>query len=61
MAKKLMLIINPAAGRGEGSAVGGRLLNMYDEAGYECRTYFTRKENDAQRFAALSSALRRSV
>ena len=52
MAKQLMLIINPAAGKGEGSTVGGRLLDMYDAAGYECKIHFTRKEGDAGRFAA---------
>ena len=52
MAKQLMLIINPAAGKGEGSTVGGRLLDMYDAAGYEFKVHFTRKEGDAGRFAA---------
>lgn len=52
MAKQLMLIINPAAGKGEGSMVGGRLLDMYDAAGYEFKLHFTRREGDAGRFAA---------
>lgn len=52
MAKKLVLIINPASGRGEGSSVGGCLLNMYDEAGFACQTFFTRKAGDARRVAA---------
>lgn len=52
MEKELMLIINPAAGKGEGSAVAGRLMDMYDAAGYTFRVHFTRKEGDAVRFAA---------
>jgi len=52
MAKKLTLIINPAAGKGEGSAVGGRLLDMYSAAGYEYQALFTRTAGDAARFAA---------
>lgn len=53
MEKQLMLIINPAAGKGEGSTVGGRLLDMYDAAGYTFRIHFTRQEGDAGRFAAM--------
>lgn len=52
MAKLLKLIVNPAAGKGEGSAVAGRLMDMYDAAGYEVCVHFTRKEGDAGRFAA---------
>ena len=52
MAEKLMLIINPAAGRGEGASVCGHLLDLYDQAGFECRVHFTREAGDAQRFAA---------
>lgn len=52
MAKKLMLIINPAAGKGEGSAVGGRLMDMYDAAGYQFQVHFTRTVGDAGSFAA---------
>lgn len=49
--KKLMLIINPAAGRGAYKLNLPEALNILDEGGYRTTLFFTSGRGDATRFA----------
>ena len=52
MEKKLMLIINPAAGRGGYKYNLGEALQVLDQGGYRTSLFFTAGRQDATRFAA---------
>lgn len=52
MYRKLMLIINPAAGRGSYKLNLGEALQVLDNGGYRTTLYFTSGSSDASRFAA---------
>ena len=52
MEKKLMLIINPAAGRGGYALALGEALRTLDIGGYRTTLYFTAGRGDATRVAA---------
>ncbi len=52
MEKKLMLIVNPAAGRGGYALELGEALRTLDAGGYRTTLYFTAGRGDATRFAA---------
>lgn len=52
MEKKLMLIINPAAGRGGYAVELGEALRTLDAGGYRTTLFFTAGHGDATRFAA---------
>ena len=54
--KKLMLIINPAAGRGGYKLNLGDALNALDLGGYRTTLYFTAGSGDATRMAAEHAA-----
>ncbi len=56
MEKKLMLIINPAAGRGGYALELGEALRALDAGGYRTTLYFTQGRGDATRFAAQFGA-----
>lgn len=51
MKKKLMLIVNPAAGRGGYKQNFGEALNVLDKGGYRVTTFFTSGRDDATIFA----------
>ena len=50
--KKLMLIVNPAAGKGSYKINFGEALNLLDNGGYRTTLYFTKAPGDASRYAA---------
>jgi len=50
--KKLMLIVNPAAGKGSYKVNFGEALNLLDNGGYRTTLYFTKAPGDASRYAA---------
>ena len=52
MKKKLMLIINPAAGRGSYKVNLGDALHVLDKGGYRTTLFFTAGRGDATEFAA---------
>lgn len=52
MTKKLMLIINPAAGRGGYKQNLGEALNVLDRGGYRTTLFFTSGPGEATKFAA---------
>ena len=52
MEKKLMLIINPVAGRGGYKTNLGEALQILDQGGYRSSLFFTAEKEDATRFAA---------
>ena len=52
MKKKLMLIINPNAGRGGYKAGFGDVMHVLSQGGYNTTVYFTEGRGDATRFAA---------
>ena len=56
MEQKLMLIVNPAAGRGGYALNLGEALRLLDVGGYRTSLFFTRGRGDATRFAAQSGA-----
>ena len=56
MKKKLMLIINPAAGRGAYRMNFADALRVLDEGGYRTTLYFTSGRGDATAFAAQHGA-----
>ena len=56
MEKKLMLIINPAAGRGAYKLNIGDALQILDAGGYRTTLYYTAAPTDATRFAAQYGA-----
>ena len=56
MEKKLMLIVNPAAGRGEYKINFGDALYNLDQGGYRTSLYFTRARGEATRLAQTYSS-----
>lgn len=56
MQKKLMLIINPAAGRGGYKLNLGEALQTLDNGGYRSTLFFTRGSGEATEFAAKYAA-----
>ena len=52
MTKKLMLIINPTAGRGGYKQNLGEALNVLDRGGYRTTLFFTSGSGEATKFAA---------
>ena len=54
--KKLMLIINPAAGKGSYKANFGEAMNVLDRGGYRTTLYFTAGPTDATALAAKYAA-----
>ena len=52
MERKLMLIINPVAGRGGYKLNLGEALQLLDKGGFRTRLFFTGQRGDATRFAA---------
>ena len=56
MKKKLMLIINPAAGRGDYRINLPEALQLLDQGGYRTSLVYTRGRGDATRVAAQSGA-----
>lgn len=54
--KKLMLIINPAAGRGGFKSGLGEALNLLDKGGFRTTLYFTSGRGDATEFAERFAA-----
>ncbi len=56
MKQKLMLIINPAAGRGAYKLNIGDALQVLDEGGFRTTLFYTAARGDATRFAAESGA-----
>ncbi len=51
MEKKLMLIVNPAAGRGSYKLNFGEALHVLDKGGFRTTLFFTSGREDATRFA----------
>lgn len=56
MKKKLMLIINPAAGRGGFALNLGQALDMLDKGGFRTTLFFTSGREDATEFAKNCAA-----
>ncbi len=56
MNKKMMLIVNPVAGRGGYSLNFGEALRVFSYGGYSVTLYFTKGKNDATRFAEENGA-----
>ena len=56
MKKKLMLIINPAAGRGAYKTNLPDALQMLDQGGYRTTVFYTEGRGDATEFAATFGA-----
>lgn len=52
MKKKLMLIINPVAGKARYKDGFGDVMRIFSEAGYRTTVFFTEARGDATRFAA---------
>lgn len=50
MRKKLLLIVNPAAGRCKGTKAGAEIDQLYTEAGWDNRRHNTLKAGDAAHF-----------
>lgn len=50
--KDLMLIVNPAAGKGSYKVNFGEALNLLDSGGYRTTVYFTKGPGEASAFAA---------
>ena len=56
MNKKMMLIVNPVAGRGGYSLNFGEAMRVFSYGGYSVTLYFTKGKNDATRFAKENGA-----
>jgi YegS/Rv2252/BmrU family lipid kinase len=56
MNKKMMLIVNPVAGRGGYSLNFGEAMRVFSYGGYSVTLYFTKGKNDATRFAEENGA-----
>lgn len=52
MSRSLMLIVNPAAGRGAYRISFGDAMHVLSEGGYRTTLFFTEKRGDATRYAA---------
>lgn len=50
MRKEMLLIINPAAGKGKGAAIGRQAEELYTQNGWHCTVQETRDAGDATRF-----------
>lgn len=51
MSKKLLMIVNPAAGKGKGRMYEQRVSALYTQAGWDCDIRNTQGAGDAARFA----------
>jgi len=51
MDKRLLMIVNPAAGMGRGETLQGEIAALYARAGYRCTLCDTQGAGDAARFA----------
>ena len=56
MNKKMMLIVNPVAGRSGYSLNFGEAMRVFSYGGYSVTLYFTKGKNDATRFAEENGA-----
>ena len=56
MNKKMMLIVNPVAGRGGYSLNFGEAMRVFSYGGYDVTLYFTKGKCDATRFAEENGA-----
>ena len=56
MKKRMMLIINPMAGRSGYKTGFGEVMNILDSGGYLTTVYFTQGRGDATVFAAQHAA-----
>ena len=56
MKKRMMLIINPMAGRSGYKTVFGEVMNILDSGGYLTTVYFTQGRGDATVMAAQHAA-----
>ena len=56
MKKRMMLIINPMAGRSGYKTGFGEVMNILDSGGYLTTVYFTQGRGDATLFAAQHAA-----
>ena len=54
--KKLMLIVNPAAGKGSYKVNFGDALNILDKGGFRTTLFFTERPGDATTYAAAHGA-----
>lgn len=54
--KKLMLVINPAAGRGGYKLNLGETLQVLDYGGYRTTVFFTQKRGDAKKYTVENAA-----
>ena len=50
MSKKIMLIINPCAGRRKGKRKSGAVAELFKQKGFDCQLFLTEERNDATRF-----------
>ena len=50
MGKKIMLIVNPCAGRRKGKKNSGKAVRLFEELGCECTLFLTGKRGDATDF-----------
>ena len=56
MSKKLLMIVNPAAGKGKGRVYEQRVSALYTQAGWDCDIRNTQGAGDAARFALQEGA-----
>ena len=54
--KRLLLIMNPAAGTKKANPYLPEILSIFSQAGYECTVWMTRKRGDATELAARYAA-----
>jgi len=50
MSNKIMLIINPCAGRKKGKKKSGSVAELFKQHGFDCTLFLTEKRNDATSF-----------
>ena len=50
MIKRIMLIINPCAGRRKGMKKSDTVVSLFQKYGNECSVYMTKQQNDATKF-----------
>ena len=51
MEKRLLMIVNPAAGMGRGDTIKDEIAHMYERYHWQCVTRLTKGAGDAARFA----------
>ena len=56
MSKKLLMIVNPAAGKSKGRVYEQRVSALYTQAGWDCDIRNTQGAGDAARFALQEGA-----